>query len=172
MNKIRKLFVLPFFVGMLSAHAQQKDLVAYANTLQGTHSGFSLSRGITYITSLPFGMQAWTAQTGKNGGGWKYQFQASTIRGFEQTHQCSPWVGDYGVFSLMPVSGELKVQEDAPAQPFRHEDEMAHPDYYKVTFANKVTTEITPTERGAHMGSSPATQRGIADEDKPFSLSR
>ena len=54
----------------LSAFAQQKDLVAYANTLQGTNSEFALSHGNTYpTTSLPFGMHAWSAQTGKNGYG-------------------------------------------------------------------------------------------------------
>jgi predicted alpha-1,2-mannosidase len=136
----------------LLAAAQQKDLVAYANTLQGTHSEFALSRGNTYpATALPFGMHAWSAQTGRNGDGWKYQYQANTIRGFQQVHQCSPWVGDYAVFSLMPVAGELIVNEDMRAAEFSHVDEVARPDYYKVTFRNKVTTEISPTERGAHL---------------------
>lgn len=136
----------------LSAFAQQKDLVPYANTLQGTNSEFALSHGNTYpTTSLPFGMHAWSAQTGKNGDGWKYQYKANTIRGFQQVHQCSPWVGDYAVFSLMPVAGELKVNEDQRAAAFSHANETARPDYYKVTFNNKVTTEISPTERGAHL---------------------
>ncbi|HEY4206838.1 MAG TPA: glycoside hydrolase family 92 protein, partial [Puia sp.] len=90
----------------------QTDLVKYANTLQGTHSDFGHSRGNTYPTAaLPFAMHAWSAQTGKNGDGWKYQYTAKTIRGFEQVHQCSPWTGDYAVFSLMPVTGRLVVSE-------------------------------------------------------------
>lgn len=136
----------------LAAHAQQKDLVSYASTLQGTNSNFGLSHGSVYpTTALPFGMHGWTAQTGKNGDGWKYQYPATTIRGFQQAHACSPWVGDYAVFSLMPEVGELKVNEDARASIFDHKDETAHPDYYKVTFANKITTEMTATERGAHL---------------------
>lgn len=134
------------------AAAQSRDLVAYANTLQGTNSEFALSHGNTHpSTALPFGMHAWSAQTGKNGDGWKYQYKATTIRGFQQVHQCSPWVGDYAVFSLMPVTGALKVNEDQRAAEFSHADEVARPDYYKVTFKNKITTELSPTERGAHL---------------------
>lgn len=128
------------------------DLVHYANTLQGTASDFGLSYGNTYpTTSLPFGMNAWSPQTGKNGDGWKYQYSATTIRGFGQTHQCSPWVNDYAVFSLMPVTGSLVVNEDKRAGAFHHENETARPDYYKVLFDDQVTAEITPVERGAHM---------------------
>jgi putative alpha-1,2-mannosidase len=96
-------------------------------------------------------MNAWSAQTGKNGDGWKYQYSAATIRGFGQTHQCSPWVNDYAVFTLMPVAGTLVVDENKRAAAFHHENETARPDYYKVSFDNGVTTEITPTERGAAM---------------------
>ena len=80
----------------------EKDLVQYVNTLQGTNSTYELSWGNTYpTTAVPYPMNSWSPQTGKNGDGWKYQYSATTIRGFQPTHQCSPWVGDYGVFSLM-----------------------------------------------------------------------
>ena len=128
------------------------DLVHYANTLQGTASDFGLSYGNTYPTvSLPFGMNAWSPQTGKNGEGWKYQYSAGTIRGFDQAHQCSPWVSDYAVFSLMPERDSLVTDENKRASAFRHENETGQPDYYKVKFDNSVVTEITPVERGAHM---------------------
>lgn len=149
---IREMIITLLCGAVLTASAQQKDLVAYANTLQGTNSEFALSNGNTYpTTALPFGMHGWSAQTGKNGDGWKYQYKARTIRGFQQAHQCSPWVGDYAVFSLMPVTGALKVTEDDRASAFSHANEVARPDYYKVTFENKITTEISPTERGAHL---------------------
>jgi|GEM_PF-17627 len=130
----------------------EEDLVKYANTLQGTQSDFGLSYGNTYpTTAMPFGMNAWSAQTGKNGDGWKYQYSASTIRGFGQTHQCSPWVNDYAVFTLMPETGELVVDENKRAAAFDHQHELGRPDYYRVTFNDGVSTEISPTERGAHM---------------------
>ena len=128
----------------------EKDLVQYVNTLQGTNSTYELSWGNTYpTTAVPYPMTSWSPQTGKNGDGWKYQYSATTIRGFQPTHQCSPWVGDYGVFSLMPVP-ELVVDESKRATPFSHDKEIAKPHYYKVTLENGITTEFSPTTRSAH----------------------
>lgn len=128
----------------------EKDLVQYVNTLQGTNSTYELSWGNTYpTTAVPYPMNSWSPQTGKNGDGWKYQYSATTIWGFQPTHQCSPWVGDYGVFSLMPVS-ELVVDESKRATPFSHDKEIAKPHYYKVTLENGITTEFSPTTRSAH----------------------
>lgn len=135
-----------------SAANAQKNLVDYVNTLQGTNSEWDLSYGNTYPTvALPFPVHSWSPQTGKNGDGWKYTYKATTIRGFQEVHQCSPWMGDYGVFSLMPVAGNLVVKEDDRAVSFKHENETAKPSYYKVKLDNGITTEISPTERGGHM---------------------
>src|SRR5690606_21003413 len=65
--------------------------------------------------------------------------------------QCSPWMNDYAVFSLMPVNGTLRVQEDERASAFSHDNEIGKPNYYSVKFDNGIQTEISPTERGAHM---------------------
>lgn len=149
---IRRLTIALLAGCMISSAAAQDGLVQYVNTLQGTDSRFELSWGNTYpTTALPYGMHTWSAQTGKNGEGWKYQYSVNTIRGFQQAHQCSPWVSDYGVFSLMPVSGELVVDENKRASSFSHANETAKPHYYKVTFDNGITTELSPTERGAHL---------------------
>jgi predicted alpha-1,2-mannosidase len=132
--------------------SQAQDLVHYVNTRQGTNTKYEFSYGNTYpATALPFGMNTWTAQTGKDGEGWKYQYFLHTIRGFQQSHQCSSWVNDYAVFSLFPEAGNLVVNEDDRAANFKHEDEIAEPSYYKVTFENGIKTEISPTERGAHL---------------------
>jgi predicted alpha-1,2-mannosidase len=129
----------------------QANLVQYVNTLQGTDSHYGLSYGNTYPTiALPFGQHFWSAQTGKNGDGWKYQYSETTIRGFQQVHQCSPWVGDYGVFSLMPVAGKLTVNQEERAAAFSHGNETAKPHYYSVRFDNGMIAEISPTERTAH----------------------
>jgi predicted alpha-1,2-mannosidase len=132
--------------------AQNENLVKYVNTRQGANTKYEFSYGNTYpATALPFGMNTWAAQTGKNGDGWKYQYFEHTIRGFQQSHQCSSWVNDYAVFSLMPVTGELTVNEDKRAANFKHENETAQPSYYKVKLDNNITAEMTPTERGAHL---------------------
>ena len=146
--------ITTFFLLFLgkSLLAQVTDLVKYVNTLQGTNSKHELTRGNTYpTTALPFAMHTWTPQTGKNGDGWKYQYFVPTIRGFQQAHQCSSWSRDYAVFSFMPVSGKLIVDENKRASKFSHEDEIAKPNYYKVKFKNQITTEISPSERGAHL---------------------
>ena len=71
--------------------------VQYVNPLMGTMSSYELSTGNTYpAIGLPWGMNLWTPQTGKNGDGWQYQYSDHKIRGFKQTHQPSPWMNDYG----------------------------------------------------------------------------
>lgn len=117
----------------------------------GTLSSFALSNGNTYpAVALPWGMNCWTPQTGKMGDGWAYTYDAYKIRGFKQTHQPSPWINDYGAFSLMATTGEPKVDEDDRASWFSHKAEIARPDYYKVYLADyDVTVELTPTERAA-----------------------
>jgi predicted alpha-1,2-mannosidase len=148
--KLKLLFLTPL-LSVNFAFAQQLDLVHYVNTLQGTNSKHQLTRGNTYpTTALPFGMHTWTPQTGKNGDGWKYQYFLDHIRGFQQAHQCSSWTNDYAVFSLMPMS-ELVVDENKREAKFSHTNEIAKPNYYKVTFDNQITTEISPSERGAHL---------------------
>ncbi|MEJ7740898.1 MAG: GH92 family glycosyl hydrolase [Chitinophagaceae bacterium] len=132
--------------------ADSTNLVNYVNTLQGTNSKHELTRGNTYpTTALPFGMHTWTPQTGKNGDGWKYQYFKTTIRGFQQAHQCSSWTTDYCVFSFMPVTGKLVVDENERATGFSHANEVAKPHYYKVKLDNGIITEMSPTERGAHL---------------------
>lgn len=151
---IKNLFITMCLVAVFvtDSSAQNEDLTQYVNTLQGTNSKHELTRGNTYpTTALPWGMNFWTPQTGPNRDGWIYQHFKDSIRGFRQTHQCSSWTRDYAAFSLMPVSGKLEVNQYKRAAKFSHKNEIAHPHYYKVTFDNKITTEMSPTERGVHM---------------------
>lgn len=153
MDRYKRLIIL-FVLCSLGTHdvvAQKLQPVDYVNTLMGTDSEFKLSNGNTYpAIALPWGMNFWTPQTGKMGDGWVYGYDAYKIRGFKQTHQPSPWINDYGQFSLFPETGELKINEDERASWFSHKAEIARPHYYKVYLADyDVTTEITPTERAA-----------------------
>jgi predicted alpha-1,2-mannosidase len=140
--------------GLLKAQisaSTAKAPVDYVNPLMGTDSKFSLSNGNTYpAIALPWGMNFWTPQTAKMGDGWQYAYDADKIRGFKQTHQPSPWMNDYGNFSLMPVTGRLKFTEEERASWFSHKAEIAKPHYYRVYLAEyDVTTELTTTERAA-----------------------
>ena len=127
------------------------DPVEYVNPLMGTLSVFELSTGNTYpAIARPWGMNFWMPQTGKMGNGWGYVYTENKIRGFKQTHQPSPWINDYGQFSLMPVVGNPIFDENKRASWFSHKSEIAKPYYYSVYLADPdVLTEIAPTERAA-----------------------
>lgn len=129
--------------------AQSKDWTQYVNPLMGTQSSFELSTGNTYpAIARPWGMNFWTPQTGKMGDGWQYVYTANKIRGFKQTHQPSPWINDYGQFSIMPMVGKPEFDEEKRASWFGHKGEEAAPYYYKVYLAEyDIVTEMSPTER-------------------------
>lgn len=130
-------------------NSNEKSPVDYVNVLIGTQSKFSLSNGNTYpAIAMPWGMNFWTPQTGKMGDGWAYSYDADKIRGFKQTHQPSPWMNDYGQFSIMPMTGKAVFDQDERASWFSHKAEIAKPYYYKVYLADyDVVTEMAPTER-------------------------
>ncbi|KOH46889.1 GH92 family glycosyl hydrolase [Sunxiuqinia dokdonensis] len=150
-KKIGFLGALMMLSFVLKVNAQDFDPVSYVSTLVGTNSKYELSTGNTYpAIALPWGMNFWSPQTGKMGDGWMYQYTADKIRGFKQTHQPSPWMNDYGQFSIMPITGKAVFNEDERASWFSHKAEVAKPYYYRVYLADHdVTTEITPTERAA-----------------------
>ena len=138
---------------MLAANASAvTSPVDYVNTLMGTDSKISLSNGNTVPSvALPWGMNQWIPQTGKMGDGWAYVYNSDKIRGFKQTHRPSPWINDFGQFSLMPVTGGIRIDEARRASWFSHKAEDARPYYYSVYLADyDVTTEFTPTDRCAY----------------------
>ena len=139
---------------LLTVSGHAKILISpvdYVNPLVGTESKSELSTGNTYpAVALPWGMNFWTAQTGKIGDGWVYTYGADKIRGLKQTHQPSPWINDYGQFSIMPVTGHKVFDEEGRASWFSHKAETATPYYYKVYLADHdATAEIAPTSRAA-----------------------
>lgn len=128
----------------------QVSLVSLVNPLMGTESTFEFSHGNTYpAVAVPWGMNFWSPQTGENGSGWMYTYKDSLIRGFRQTYQPSPWINDYGTFAIMPVWGELTMDNQKRGMRFSHENEKAAPDCYQVKFDNGVSTALSATSRGA-----------------------
>src|SRR5690606_6614576 len=119
--------------------------------LMGTDSSHELSNGNVYpAVARPWGMNFWTPQTGEMGSGWIYTYDANKINGFRQTHQPSPWMRDYGQFSIMPTTGKLKVGESERASWFSHKAEVVTPYHYSVYLADHdITAEFTPTSRAA-----------------------
>lgn len=152
MKKLLNIALAAAFGTTLVHAADIKSPADLALPLMGTESTFALSTGNTYpAIALPWGMNFWTPQTGEMGNGWQYQYTADKIRGFKQTHQPSPWINDYGQFSIMPITGSPdKYLENDRASWFSHKSEVAKPYYYKTYLADHdVVTEIAPTERAA-----------------------
>ena len=131
-------------------HAEPVD---YVSTLVGTESKIALSTGNTYpAVAMPWGMNFWMPQTGKMGNGWAYVYSADKIRGFKQTHQPSPWINDYGQFSILPITGKAEFDQDKRASWFSHKAEIATPYYYRVYLADyDIVAELAPTERACAM---------------------
>lgn len=145
------LIALALCVTTMGRHYEPVD---YVSTLVGTQSSYAISTGNTYpAVCMPWGMNFWTPQTGKMGDGWTYTYTADKLRGFKQTHQPSPWINDYGQFTIMPETGETPIfDEEKRASWFSHKAEVATPYYYRAYLADyDVVTELAPTERAAIM---------------------
>ncbi len=123
------------------------DLAQYASPLCGTAGGANLFPGPV----LPFGMIQWSPDTemGMRKGG--YSYNDKRISDFSVEHISGAGC-DYGEdFGMMPLSGDAPTS--APknrakfAASFSHENEIARPGYYAVTFDNGIKTELTATTR-------------------------
>lgn len=131
-----------------------EDLSSYANPLYGTLSSFRFSTGNTYpATAVPWGMHFWTPQTAQSlNDGWAYSYYKDDLRiyGIRQTHQPSPWMGDYGQFNLMPCTNANYADPQQRSSAFSHKSEVSKPYYYSVYLADHdCFVELAPTEHAA-----------------------
>ncbi len=135
--------LMPF----MEVNASPVDLV---NLLQGTNSQSDFSTGNTYpAVAVPWGMNFWTPQTRNNGDGWQYVYTDLKIQGFKQTHQPSPWINDYGCFSIMPQVGVPESDQNKRAVSYRRENEKALPYLYEVKLDNDIRAAMSATNSGA-----------------------
>lgn len=154
---MRLTYFLTAFIFLFSACTKTEknnfitQPVDWVNPLMGTDSEFSLSNGNTYpAIARPWGMNFWAPQTNTMGNGWMYQYDANKLRGFKQTHQPSPWINDYGQFSIFATTGKPVFNEKERASWFSHKAETVRPYLYKVYLADyDVETAFTATDRAA-----------------------
>ncbi len=154
MKKILLFSLLSIFI--IQANAIE-DPVRYVSPRMGTQSNRDLSTGNLYpATARPWGMNCWTPQMNDMGNGWTYCYGGlypngkfeQKIRGFKQTHQPSPWMNDYGQFSIMPVTGKKVFNERERASWFSHKAETSTPYYYSTYLADyDIVAEMAPTDR-------------------------
>ena len=73
-----------------------------------------------------------------------------TLQALSISHEPSPWMGDRQTFQVMPSTAATPTADrKARAWSFSHDNEIARPYYYGVTFDNGNAAEIAPTDHAA-----------------------
>jgi predicted alpha-1,2-mannosidase len=131
----------------------------YVVTTRGTHSSSDFSCGNTIpAAAVPNGFNFWTPVTNAGTTRWPYEYHRANndqnrpqLQALALSHQPSPWMADRHTFQVMPWAGQGAPRADraARALAFSHDDEVARPHYYRVTFGNGVRAEIAPTDHAA-----------------------
>ncbi|GIF12695.1 GH92 family glycosyl hydrolase [Actinoplanes teichomyceticus] len=130
----------------------------YVDTRRGTNASGGFSRGNNLpITALPNGFNFLTPVTNATSDSWEYVYQRGNnaanlpmLQGLAISHEPSPWMGDRNQMSVMPVpaGGNLTGQPSERALAFRHDDETARPDLYRVELQNGLIARMSPTDHG------------------------
>ena len=148
---LRCVFTLATAILLTAQLAAQKAPIDRVDPLVGTEKS-----GQTYpAVGFPFAMTTWTPQT--RAGELKcvapYYFSDSRIQGFRGSHFMSgSCVGDYGSFTLMPSTGELKTLPVERSSSFDRSTEHATPYEYAVNLKDAgVLADITGTSRAGMM---------------------
>jgi putative alpha-1,2-mannosidase len=132
-------------VGVTSAPAVAEattDLTTLVNPFIGTQNFGNTFPG----ASAPFGMVQVSPDTGGQGG---YDYSASKIYGFSQTHLSGVGCGVVGELPIMPTTGDVTTSDyNSYSSAFSHGDETATPGYYRVALQRyNIAAELTATDR-------------------------
>ena len=127
-------------------------LVSLVNPLQGTNSSIEFSRGNTLpIVARPFGMAHWTLQS-HDRPGWFFEPASNRLQGIRLTHQLSPWLGDYGYATFLPIAGDVSPDPGARSSSYRPREMEISPASLKLFLLRyRCSLELAPTERCAAM---------------------
>ena len=125
-------------------HRDAISVLEYVNPYQGTNSHSEFSNGNTLpLISRPFAMTSWSPQTGN--GRWFFEHRERKLQGLRACRQPSPWIGDYGQFTLMPQSGALLPEAGQRATHYERRQCKRH--YFSTYLVRyQVSCEFTPTQ--------------------------
>jgi len=122
-------------------------------TTRGSHSSDRFSRGNTApLVGLPHGGVFGLPMTDASAGNWPYAYHAHNVlpenrpalQAFATSHLPSPWIGDRGVFELMPsLDADPDPDRRARALTFSHAAEEPRAQEYRVTFDNGLRARMT-----------------------------
>ncbi len=101
--------------------------------------------------TMPFGMIQWSPDTGPHRRSGGYNYADSIIYGFSVDHLSGAGCYYGGDFTFSPLLGtegiSAPVGRTTFPEPFSHENESAHPGYYRVKLDNGIKVELTTTLR-------------------------
>ncbi|WP_238334704.1 GH92 family glycosyl hydrolase [Kribbella amoyensis] len=142
-----------------------------AVTTRGTNATGGFSRGNNIPASaVPHGFNFWTPVTNAGSTSWLYDYAKGNnaenkpqLEALSISHEPSPWMGDRQTFQVMPsTAAKPTADRDARAWAFSHDNEIARPYYYGVTFDNGNAVELAPTDHAAMLRFSfPAGQASL-----------
>ncbi|WP_439689536.1 GH92 family glycosyl hydrolase [Curtobacterium sp. SP.BCp] len=130
----------------------------HVRTTRGTQASSRFSRGNNApLVGLPHGGVFGLPMTDASSNRWPYAFHEharveddrvrSAIQAFATSHIPSPWMGDRGVFQVMPSPLDTPDPDrTARALGFDHDDEQDGPHRYRVALDHGVTAEVTAGE--------------------------
>ncbi len=161
---MKKILILIIATHVTTFSQSVKTPYDYVNPFIGTKDMGHTFPGAT----VPFGMIQLSPETDtisySYGNGYNpevyrycsgYQYDDKTIVGFSHTHFNGTGHSDLGDFLIMPTVGKLRLNpgtKDFPEEGYRsrftHQNEEAHPGYYKVKLDDyNINAELTATER-------------------------
>ncbi len=154
-NRERDTFAASTSAGQRETISAPNTAADMVNLLQGTDSTPAFSRGNTLpIASLPFGMAHWTIQSHVDTP-WMFQPGVRRIQGLRCTHQLSPWLGDYGYATFLPISGDVNSGADDRASSYSPEAARLTPYSLQLFLLRyRAHIELVPTERCALLAAS------------------
>lgn len=131
----------------------------HVRTTRGTQASSRFSRGNNApLVGLPHGGVFGLPMTDASSNRWPYAYQEHdrvdaegrlrpAIQAFATSHIPSPWMGDRGVFQVMPSPLDTPDPDrSARALGFDHDDELDGPHRYRVALDGGVTAEMTAGE--------------------------
>src|SRR6185437_13352573 len=95
---------------------------------------------------LPFGMVQLSPDTENHGFG--YHYMQNAVQGFSMTHMSGAGCPNEGEVFFTPTAGSVDGQTSDFASPYSHDEEAAHPGFYRVHLSRwNVDVELSATTR-------------------------
>jgi putative alpha-1,2-mannosidase len=130
----------------------------YVNILGGTNSRYDLSHGNTLpLIARPWGFNAWSPYTDTDNGGWFFHSYDNRFFGIRCTHQPSPWINDYGQFTVNAIMVDPSHDGTNQYSAYNPQKSIFSPYYFKTdqlayaTSESYTSVEFTSTNHGGMM---------------------